>query len=101
MTTTAFRSLTILGLLMGPAPLRAQLNPQPSHGFVLSGYGTAGWAKAQGVPNGFFTSVAPILLFRMTDKMFAEAELEFGLEDGATETGLEYATVHYLDLTPL
>lgn len=96
MTTTAFRSLAILGPLMGPAPLRAQLNPQPSHGFVLSGYGTAGWAKAQGVPNGFFTSVAPILLFRMTDKMFAEAELEFGLEDGATETGLEYATVHCL-----
>jgi len=88
--------LTILGLLISPGLLGAQLNPQPSHGFVMSGYGTAGWSKAQGVPNGFFTSIAPILLFRMTDKMFAEAELEFALEDGATETGLEYATVHYL-----
>jgi len=52
--------------------------------------------KTQGLPNGSFASLNPVLLFRMTDKIFAEAELEFGFEDGGTATGLEYATVHYL-----
>lgn len=97
MRTIARGTLAVLGFLLLPCALRAQTYASPpSHGFVVSGYGTAGWMSAQGRPNGFFTSISPILLFRMTDKMFAEAELEFELEDGATKTGLEYATVHYL-----
>lgn len=68
----------------------------PSHAYVVSGYGTVGGEKAQGTPGSFFASVAPIFLFQFTDKVLAETELEFELEEGATKTGLEYIDISIL-----
>ncbi len=84
--------------LTAPPTLQAQLNqpPRPSHGFVVSGHATAGWLEGDFVPNGFFASLHPVLLFRMSDQVFAEAQLAFSLADGDTDTGLGYAAAHYL-----
>lgn len=81
---SALRLLSLWALsLCTPLLLAAQGVPtRPSHSFVVSGYGTAGWLKTQRAPNGAFASLNPVLLFRMTDKIFAEAELEFEFEEG-------------------
>lgn len=96
MRMSRWLSVALIGVLAAPTALAAQRADLPSHSLVVSGYGTAGWLRGDGLSNGFFTSLAPIFLFSMSDRVFAEAELEFELEDGVTRTGLEYATVHYL-----
>jgi hypothetical protein len=91
-------SLALGVCVFATSPLLGQdsARPRPSHSFVLSGYGTAGWIDDRAASNGFFTNVNPILLFRMTDRLFAESEIEFEFDDGATNAVLEYASVHYL-----
>ncbi len=61
--------------------------------FVLTGWGAASyeWQRNSNT-NTFAATLAPILLFRMTDRVLFEAEPEFELEDdGDTEVNLEYA----------
>jgi hypothetical protein len=40
--------------------------------------------------------IAPILMYKQSDRLFFEAEFEGGFEDGKFELGLEYATVSYV-----
>jgi hypothetical protein len=63
--------------------------------FVLTGYTTAGakFAKDDTKFNGF--SVNPILLWKPSEKIFVEAELETELEGNETVINLEYANVSY------
>lgn len=71
----------------------------PTHNVVLSGYGTVGYLYRPGSEdnrNEFTAQFAPIFLYQFQDKIQFEAELEFELEDGVTETGLEYAQVNYI-----
>lgn len=65
----------------------------PTNEVVLSGYGTVGYGyRTQGEKvNAFSAAVNPIFLFQFQDRVLFEAELEFELEEGITETGLEYA----------
>jgi hypothetical protein len=65
----------------------------PSTAFVLSGYGTVGWAASSGEGGGnlFTANFNPIFLFQFEDRFLFEAEFEFELQGGVTETGLEYA----------
>lgn len=95
------RSLRLMSVLtlsvLSPLALAAQSTPSPpSHRFLVTGYGTAGWNLTQERPNGFYATFTPVFLFSINEAFLAEAELEFALADGATETALEYATVHYL-----
>lgn len=46
-------------------------------------------------PNDFVASLNPLLLFQISDRFLFEAEVEFELEEGVTETGLEYAQIDY------
>jgi hypothetical protein len=75
--------------------LSAQLGERivPTNHFLLTGYGTVGYGYlTQGENENAFTSALnPILLFQFQDRVLFEAELEFELEGGVTETGLEYA----------
>ncbi len=70
----------------------------PTNEVVISGYGTAGYAyHTQGShENAFTTSINPIFLFQFQDRVLFEAEFEFELEEGITETGLEYAQIDFL-----
>jgi hypothetical protein len=65
----------------------------PTTQVVISGYGTVGYGiRTQGDnENAFNATVNPIFLFQFQDRILFEAEWEFELEGGVTETGLEYA----------
>ena len=70
----------------------------PGHSFLVTGYGSVGFRvvrAADTTPNDFLAEVSPILLFQASDRMLFEAELEFELEEGVTETNLEYAQAIY------
>jgi hypothetical protein len=68
--------------------------------FMIRGYGhtgidnitTNGEKESSYVGSAF----APIFLFKHSDKLMFEAELEFALENNALEIGLEYANVMYV-----
>jgi len=89
------------------AKAQAPVNPVPSeeasakHNFLITGYASALYDKQEGKNGGFLLgSFSPILLFRASDKILFESELEFGLsrnEEGEaeTETELEYAQIDY------
>ncbi len=96
----------IAGLfLLVPQMAVAQGQPQtkspaqaffPRQGFLLTGYGGAGYNAvfADGNnPNNFSALFAPIMLFQISDRFLFEGEFEFEIEDGVTATDLEYAQV--------
>ena len=92
-------------LFLGPAAT-AQDGPTlvdeqsvfPFHGFLVSGYGSAGYDASfldGATPNQFSASLSPVLLFQIRDRFLFESELEFEIEEGVTATSLEYAEVLY------
>ena len=70
----------------------------PSNQVVITGYGTVGYGvETQGVnENAFNSSISPVFLFQFQDRVLFEAEFEFELQEGITETGLEYAQLDYI-----
>lgn len=70
----------------------------PTNQVLITGYGTVGYGyQTQGAhENAFFSSLSPIFLFQFQDRVLFEAELEFELEGGVTETGLEYAQFDFI-----
>lgn len=84
--------------LMVPTAAVAQSRVLPSNEVVLTGYGTVGYRfDTQGEnANRFFSSVSPVFLFQFQDRVLFETELEFELNEGITETGLEYAVIDFI-----
>jgi opacity protein-like surface antigen len=84
------------------SPIRAQDGGTqrivPTNNTVISGYGTVGYAyRTQGDnENEYTASINPIFLFQFQDRILFEAEWEFELEEGVTETGLEYAQLDWI-----
>lgn len=70
----------------------------PTNQVVISGYGTVGYnyRPLERRVNEFNASFNPIFLFQFQDRVLFEAEFEFELEEGITETGLEYAQLDFL-----
>lgn len=70
----------------------------PTNAFLLTGYGTIGYAaRMEGDNENEFTAgFNPIMLFQFQDRILFEAEFEFELQEGVTETGLEYAQLDYV-----
>ncbi len=64
--------------------------------FLLGGYGTAGFTARSGEDPFFDAAFNAIFLFKMTDRLFFEGELEFEFEDNETTTNLEIAQISYL-----
>tara|TARA_R110001583_G_scaffold10851_3_gene49795 strand:- start:124 stop:1272 length:1149 start_codon:yes stop_codon:yes gene_type:complete len=68
--------------------------------FLVRGYGSAGYHSStdEGVNSSTFNTgnFAPIFLFKLSDKLMFETELEFAFEDGELETALEYANIMYI-----
>lgn len=107
MRRTGLPILLLSGLLLA-FPIVAQGQSQagdddgtsffPRHGFLVTGYGSAGFRAtlAEGAtPNNFKASLAPVFLWQISDQFLFEGELEFELEEGVTETELEYAQIDY------
>ena len=67
------------------------------HNVVITGYADALYDKQDGKNGSFLLgSFNPIVLFRASDKVLFEGELEFSLaSSGETDTELEYAQVDY------
>jgi len=67
------------------------------HRFHLTGYGTAAfnWQDRTNT-NTFNASVNPILLYRLSDRLLFESELELKLEDTETSADVEFAQADYL-----
>lgn len=92
------RRATVLAVLAFGAAIASPLHAQTRNGFLLAGYGSAGWSATGSDPftNNFTASVSPLILYTVSDDLLFETELEFGLEGATTETTLEYAQIDYL-----
>lgn len=64
--------------------------------FLLAGYGFAGFEKLPGESGKFTAGFSPILLWKLSDRLFFESELEIELGPDETEIELEYADLTYL-----
>ena len=64
--------------------------------FLITGYGTAGFEDRPGESGKFTAGFSPILLWKISDRLFFESELEIELTPNETEIGLEYANLSYL-----
>ncbi|WP_197686312.1 hypothetical protein [Salegentibacter salegens] len=67
---------------------------------MIRGYGHTGlnFMSAEGEKESSYvgSAFAPIFLFKHSDRLMFEAELEFVLENNELEVGLEYADVMYV-----
>lgn len=70
--------------------------------FLVTGYGFAGFSDRQTQKNTFSAGVNPIFLWRITDRIFVEAEIGLELSSGeegeaaGTETSLEYGNINFI-----
>src|SRR5438046_4198189 len=64
--------------------------------FLLAGYGTAGFTARSGEDPFFDAAFNALFLWKLTDRLFFEGELEFEFEDQETTTNLEIAQASYL-----
>jgi hypothetical protein len=64
--------------------------------FVITGYGFAGFTARERAPSTFSAGVSPIFLWRPTDRILFESEVELGLDGNDTTINLEYADINYL-----
>jgi hypothetical protein len=80
-----------------PAQESAPARVIPTNNVVLTGYGTSGFnINTKGDHENTFTAtVNPIFLYQFQDRVLFEAEFEFELSEGVTQTGLEYGQVDF------
>src|SRR5438128_1757461 len=64
--------------------------------FLLAGYGTAGFTARSGEDPFFDAAFNAIFLWKLTDRLFFEGELELEFEDEETTINLEIAQASYL-----
>ena len=63
---------------------------------LITGYGFAGFADHKDEVSSFSAGFNPIFLWKPTDRLFFEGELEVELEGGDTMVALEYSQLSYL-----
>src|SRR5438046_1779627 len=64
--------------------------------FLLAGYGTAGFTARSGEDPFFDAAFNAIFLWKLTDRLFFEGEMELEFEDEETTINLEVAQASYL-----
>src|ERR1700694_1445892 len=64
--------------------------------FLVAGYGTAGFTARSGEDPFFTAAFNPIFLWKLSDRLFFEAEIELQLEGVDTTVALEMAQASYL-----
>ena len=63
---------------------------------LFTGWADVGFADRKGAPSTFNASFNPIVLWKLSDRLFFEGELEFEVDNRVTATSLEYANVSYI-----
>lgn len=78
--------------------LQAQTDAQKpgSTGFLITGYGFAGYTDPEGSDSSFNAGFNPIFLWRLSENLFFEGEIEVELEDTKTKVALEYGQMSYI-----
>ncbi len=74
----------------------AELGKPGQTSFLLSGYTSATFRESANGNSSFTAQFNPIFNWKVTDRVFFFGELEFELEDGATEASLEYTSMGYI-----
>lgn len=64
--------------------------------FLLTGYGTASYTDRKRSDTNFTATFNPIFIWKLTERLLFEGELELELEEDETELDLEYAQITYL-----
>ena len=64
--------------------------------FLLTGYGDAGFASLRHSDPVFGAQFNPIFLWKLSDRLLFEGELEFELDGSETSTALEIANLSYI-----
>ncbi len=64
--------------------------------FLLAGYGTAGFTARSGEDPSFDATFNALFLYKLTDRLFFEGEMELEFEDNSTTINLEVAQASYL-----
>ena len=63
---------------------------------LVTGYGAAGFTERRHGDDGFTAQFNPIFLWKLSDRLFFEGEIELELEESATATKLELASLYYV-----
>jgi len=64
--------------------------------FALTGFGFAGFEALRGEKSTFTAGFNPVFLWKPTDRLFFEAQIELTLEGTETGLALEYAQLSYI-----
>lgn len=64
--------------------------------FLLTGYGDAGFVARRMEDDHFTANFNPILLWKLSDRLLFEGEIELELEDNDTSVKLELADLNYI-----
>lgn len=74
--------------------------PQPSESgaspFLLTGFAWVNFQNMEGMDSTFRTSFVPIFLWKISDRVFFEAEIDFALTETETEVELGYAQLSFV-----
>lgn len=66
------------------------------HRFLVGGYAFGGFRAGSGGERALFAGFSPVLLWKLSDRLFAEGELEFTLAGPQPEIGVEFVQLSYL-----
>ena len=78
------------------AALKAAQEGTPAHDFHLTGYANVQYSAPEEGKSTFTTLFAPIFLYKVSDRLLFEGELEFQLEEGETDVAFEYSQIDYM-----
>ncbi len=96
---TKILSTGILVILLASQVLSQDFKPSKTQ-FMIRGYGHSGlnYQEINGEKEATYigTAFSPIFLFKHSDRLLFEAELEFELENGEVVVGFEYADFNYV-----
>jgi hypothetical protein len=76
--------------------LKAQIKFPETTKFLLAGYGTAGFTARSGEDPVFDAAFNALFLWKLSDRLFFEGEMELEFADGKTTINLEVAQASYL-----
>ncbi len=89
-------ALVLCTLIEIKAQTQGSMSPQPGNSrFLLRGYSDATFMSNDEETTFGNARFVPLFLYKQSDKLFFEGELEFGFEDGEVEIALEYANFFY------
>ena len=75
---------------------RVQQNSPGTTKFLLSGFASGGFTSKRGTDSLFSANFAPLFLWKLSDRLLFESELDVTLEDDETDFDLVRAQIYYL-----